>query len=99
MVFRLHRRRSPPRCRFAGGGVGTVRRPAGCVTPMTNSSDSRRPSWTDLLREGPAAARLLAAQLHAHPRIRPVGSQSPVIVIPGLLTPDILTRPIRLALG
>jgi len=66
---------------------------------MTNSTDSRRPSWTELLREVPAAARLLAAQLHAHPRIRPVGSQSPVIVIPGLLTPDILTRPIRLALG
>jgi len=61
-----------PRCRFAGGGLGTVRRPAGCVTPMTNSTDSRRPSWTELLREVPAAARLLAAQLHAHPRIRPV---------------------------
>ena len=66
---------------------------------MSNSRDSRRPSWPKLLREGPAAVRLLAAQFRRHPRARRPGGRLPVIVVPGFLAPDFVTLPLRRALG
>ena len=66
---------------------------------MPASSDTSRPSWAKLLREFPAATRLLAAQLRREPSLARSGTRVPVIVVPGLLTSDVLTRPLRKALG
>ena len=60
------------------------------------SADARRPSWRRLLGEGPAAARLLAAQLGPVPLRDPdVGGDRPVLVIPGLLANDVPTLLLR----
>jgi pimeloyl-ACP methyl ester carboxylesterase len=65
---------------------------------MSRSPDTRRPSWAKLLREGPAAVRLLAAQLRRVPRKRTPGPKSAIIVIPAFLAPDFATLPLRRAL-
>jgi pimeloyl-ACP methyl ester carboxylesterase len=62
---------------------------------MTKVSDLRRPPWRKLLGEGPAAVRLLAAQLRK-PQIRKaVGVGAPVMVIPAFLANDLPTRLLR----
>ncbi len=65
---------------------------------MPRSTDTRRPSWGKLLREGPAAARLFAAQLRRHPRCRTPGPKRAVIVVPAFLAADFVTLPLRRAL-
>jgi sirohydrochlorin ferrochelatase len=65
---------------------------------MTSREDTRRPSWWKLLREVPAGARLLAAQLRRHKRRRPAGRGRAVIVVPAFLAHDFVTRPLRRAL-
>lgn len=65
---------------------------------MTVSTDTRRPSWPKLLREFPAAARLLAAQFRPTNRRRIPERPSSVIVVPGFLAPDFATLPLRRAL-
>jgi len=64
----------------------------------TRSTDTRRPPWRKLLREGPAAIRLLAAQLRRPPRRRAPGPKRAVIVIPAFLAADFVTLPLRRAL-
>lgn len=65
---------------------------------MAKSSDARRPSWAKLLREAPAAVRLLAAQFRRYPRNRLAGEKHSVIVVPGFLAADFVTLPLRRAL-
>ena len=88
----------PPRCQMAESAVGTRRRAHLFSAPMTGSLDARRPSWAKLLREGPAALRLVAAQLRRYPRTRSPGAKRAIIVVPGFLTPDLATQPLRRAL-
>ena len=65
---------------------------------MTLSADTRRPSWGKLLREGPALARLLAAQLRRpHAPCRRVDGP-PVLVVPAFLANDLPTRRLRRSL-
>jgi pimeloyl-ACP methyl ester carboxylesterase len=64
---------------------------------VISRQESRRPGWGKLLAEIPAVVRLLLAQAHKVRKPDPNGS--PVIVIPGLLTHDFLTRPLRGALN
>jgi pimeloyl-ACP methyl ester carboxylesterase len=59
--------------------------------------DAGRPGWSELFAELPAAFRLLAARFR--PAAVPAAGGTPVIVIPGLLTGDSLTRPLRSALN
>lgn len=66
---------------------------------MTRSANTRRPTWSKLLREAPAGLRLLAAQLRAYPRERAAGSGRAIVVIPAFLAHDFVTRPLRRALG
>ena len=62
---------------------------------MTRSDDTRRPSWRKLLREGPAAVRLLAAQLR-RPDVRCERVDGPpVLVIPAFLANDLPTSRLR----
>jgi pimeloyl-ACP methyl ester carboxylesterase len=57
--------------------------------------DFRRPSWGKLLMEGPAAIRLMAAQLRG-PRFGGVrGAGRAVMVIPAFLANDLPTRHLR----
>jgi pimeloyl-ACP methyl ester carboxylesterase len=65
---------------------------------MPRSSNTRRPSWAKLFREGPAGIRLLAAQLRTYSRERREGTRPPVIVVPAFLAPDFVTLPLRRAL-
>jgi pimeloyl-ACP methyl ester carboxylesterase len=62
---------------------------------VTRSSDTKQPSWARLLREAPAAASLFAAQFRRPRRTGSRGSERAVIVIPGFLTPDLATLPLR----
>jgi len=62
---------------------------------MNGSNDRRRPSWGKLLREAPAAGRLLAAQLRAPLRGRVRGDGTPVLVVPAFLANDLPTSRLR----
>ncbi len=63
------------------------------------SAGVKRPSWKELLREGPAAVRLLAAQMK---RVHPVerfGEGRPVLVLPAFLANDLPTSFLRRTLS
>lgn len=63
--------------------------------PPQPNPDFRRPSWGKLFMEGPAALRLMAAQLRG-PRFGGVRGQGrAVMVIPAFLANDIPTRHLR----
>jgi pimeloyl-ACP methyl ester carboxylesterase len=66
---------------------------------MTRSTDTSRPSWPRLLREAPALVPLLAAQLRPWSGVKKARRSFPVVVVPGYLAPDFLTRPLRNALA
>ncbi len=66
------------------------------VPANTTPPDAKRPSWTKLLAEAPAAARLLAAQVKRPPIVLPhAGRGRPVLVLPAFLANDIPTRLLR----
>ena len=62
---------------------------------LKTARDERRPGWGRLLMEGPAAARLLAAQLGAARVREDVGKARPVMVIPAFLANDMTTVQLR----
>jgi hypothetical protein len=68
---------------------------------MTISNDTRRPPWTRLLAEGPAAVRLLAAQLRptAQARLAGEGGGRAVMVVPAFLANDLPTGLLRRTLA
>ncbi|HEX8262882.1 MAG TPA: alpha/beta fold hydrolase [Allosphingosinicella sp.] len=57
--------------------------------------DGRRPGWGALLMEGPAAVRLLAAQLRPARVREDVGRGRPVMVLPAFLANDLPTIQLR----
>jgi pimeloyl-ACP methyl ester carboxylesterase len=60
------------------------------------SGDPRRPPWRKLLREAPAAVRLLLAQLRKPPFADPsAGGGKPVLVLPAFLANDVPTKLLR----
>ncbi|HEX8223098.1 MAG TPA: alpha/beta hydrolase [Allosphingosinicella sp.] len=67
------------------------------VAPVAAAGrDPGRPPWRKLLREAPAAARLLLAQLRKPPFADPsAGSGKPVLVLPAFLANDIPTALLR----
>ena len=68
--------------------------------PLPRSDDKRRPSWSKLLGELPAAGRLLAAQFMPVPISEPeLGRGRSVLVLPGLLTNDAPTSLLRRTLA
>jgi pimeloyl-ACP methyl ester carboxylesterase len=65
-------------------------------TGVGASADARRPSWSRLFGEGPAAARLLASQFRPVPLREPaLGGGRAVLVLPGLLANDAPTLLLR----
>jgi hypothetical protein len=63
---------------------------------LPDRNDRRRPSWGKLLAEGPAAARLVAAQFAPVSVRNPeLGRGRAVLVIPGLVTNDMPTLLLR----
>ncbi|HEX8482900.1 MAG TPA: alpha/beta hydrolase [Allosphingosinicella sp.] len=62
---------------------------------MKSPGDKRRPGWGELLMEGPAAARLMAAQLGAARVREDVGRGRGVLVIPAFLANDVPTTQLR----
>lgn len=66
---------------------------------MKTHRDDRRPGWGKLLAEGPAAARLLAAQLRPARVGEDVGRGRAVMVIPAFLANDIPTAQLRRTLS
>jgi pimeloyl-ACP methyl ester carboxylesterase len=68
----------------------------GGTAASTAAGDSRRPPWRKLLREAPAAIRLLLAQLKKPPFADPsAGGGKPVLVLPAFLANDIPTTLLR----
>lgn len=64
----------------------------GNAEPAHYAGDAQRPSWSKLWAEGPAAARLLLAQLMPAPaRDVAAGRGRAVLVIPGFLANDLAT--------
>jgi hypothetical protein len=61
----------------------------------TTQQDDRRPGWGKLLAEGPAAARLMAAQLRPARVREDVGRGRAVMVIPAFLANDVPTAQLR----
>ncbi|HEY0026999.1 MAG TPA: alpha/beta hydrolase [Allosphingosinicella sp.] len=62
---------------------------------IRTQADYKRPSWGQLLAEGPAAARLLGAQLRRARVREDVGRGRPVLVIPAFLANDLVTAQLR----
>ena len=61
-----------------------------------DGGEAKRPSWRKLLREAPAALRLLLAQLRRPPFADPsAGGCRPVLVLPAFLANDIPTTLLR----
>jgi pimeloyl-ACP methyl ester carboxylesterase len=70
--------------------------PGGAAGGSAPSRDARRPPWRKLLREAPAAVRLLLAQLRKPPFADPsAGGGRPVLVLPAFLANDIPTALLR----
>jgi hypothetical protein len=61
----------------------------------TTQQDDRRPGWGKLLAEGPAAARLMAAQLRPARVREDIGRGRAVMVIPAFLANDVPTAQLR----
>ena len=62
---------------------------------MRDEADYGRPSWGQLLMEGPAAVRLLAAQLRPARMREDVGRGRAVMVVPAFLANDLPTAQLR----
>ncbi|HEX8193140.1 MAG TPA: alpha/beta fold hydrolase [Allosphingosinicella sp.] len=62
---------------------------------IKTEQDDRRPGWGTLLAEGPAAARLMAAQLRPARLREEVGRGRAVMVIPAFLANDLPTAQLR----
>jgi pimeloyl-ACP methyl ester carboxylesterase len=58
-----------------------------------------RPGWNQLLREAPAAVRLLLAQFKKPPVVQRTGKGQPVLVFPAFLGNDLLTVRLRRTLA
>lgn len=66
---------------------------------LAAAATARRPSWKELLREAPAAVRLLLAQLKKPPGVQRTGKGQPVLVFPAFLGNDLLTVRLRRTLA
>jgi hypothetical protein len=66
---------------------------------LAAAANARRPGWMKLLREAPAAARLLLAQLKKAPAVQRTARGQPVLVFPAFLGSDFLTVRLRRTLA
>jgi hypothetical protein len=66
---------------------------------LRSTPRTARPGWNELLREAPAAVRLLLAQLKNPPKVQKTGKGQPVLVFPAFLGNDLLTVRLRRTLA